>query len=221
MSVVEEAQETFDATVNRLKGYRNELTEAEQQLGAARKERNAAEVSRLTIHVQTLREFITDEEATARVAAEELNREEAAALIELLSEQYRNCISLIDGASEDARAIIREATEAVGAVYETFNKLQWMFRAIELLRLRFPDLEGARVAPPPPPPNVAVSVFSAEAKAIETVPRPVISVTAAMSSERKIEAGYNGLEEFVKDYGSRLPDVVREFFERAGATPRV
>lgn len=214
-------QETFDATVNRLKGYRSELTEADEQLAAARQARNASEVSRLTVHVQTLREFVTDEEALARVEAEQVNRADAERLMTELSDAYRANIALVDAAAEDARSIVKEAAQAISEVYRVYNQTQWVFRSLELLRLRFPDLGGATVAPPPAPPNVAVALFSTEGGAVENVPRPILDLTASMSREQRSRAGLVGLEEFLSDHARSLPASVQEFFERAGASPKV
>lgn len=206
-------------TISRLEALRAELVETDAQLAVARKERNAGDVTRLSLHAETLREFIVADESQSRAEVEAYHKVEAERILTDLSADYRASIGELDARIEDAQQIVRDATRACGAVYEFYNKAQWAYRALELLRLRFPDLGGAKVAPPPAPPNIAVALFDVEGRAVDTVPRPVLPYTASMTPEQRIAVGYEGLGRFIEDYLTRLPTQVGDFFTRAGAAP--
>jgi hypothetical protein len=209
-----------ESTFDRLARLRSELAQTEADLVEATARRDASECVRLSNHARVLKDFIAEDAAQATVESEQLNREEAIRLVAELSESYRDSIGLLDAASEDVRGIVKEAAQAISAVSETFNRIQWVFRAIELLRLRYPGLGGATVAPPPAPPNLAVALFATEGKAVENVPRPVIVKTASYTREQIEQAGFDALEDFVGQHAGQLPAQVREFFAHAGARPR-
>lgn len=208
-----------ETTIARLTALRTELAETEAQLAVARKERNAGDVTRLSLHAQTLREFIAADESQSRSEAEAYHRAEADRLLTDLSADYRASIGELDAMVEEAQKIVRAATQACGAVYEFYNRAQWTHRSLDLLRLRFPDLGGATVAPPPAPPNIAVALFEVEGRAIQTVARPVLPFTASMTREQRVVVGYEGLGRFLQDYLTNLPSQVADFFTRAGAGP--
>jgi len=202
----------------RLTETQQKLDDVEQRLAAARSNRDAATIGRLTTERDALREFATEDETGDRAAREAALYDEARQLLDTLKQSFARSVNDSGIARGRALGLLSDAEAAISDSMQHYYHAAWAQRCIELLTLRFTDLTGMPANPTVPTFDAAIVDVEARTGPVPVVPRPLIAVTANMTEDERRRVQLAALEMFLEN--RELPDhAARDFFRRATARP--
>lgn len=202
-----------------LAAKREELGQAEAALAAAEAAMHTKGVASAQIEIDALKGFIQRLEADHRREVEAYWRGEAERLVAERAARYREGVGELDAEAQRVRKVIAEALAECAAVYGKYAEVGRLFREVEVLALRYPDLEnGTSIAFPPPPPSIAVEIFEHDQAGAARQVRPLpVTRRASDTPDERARAGYQALEKFLKGSAAKnLSAEVRAVLDAVG-----
>jgi len=143
------------------------------------------------------------------------------ALADRLAKDYLELFSTLEREAVHARAVIHRAVHETRAADGLFARAAQLYRALELLRLAWPDLPAVALPPPPVPQNLALALFDIDYVAARPLPPLVVAHTANATSEQRrgdeLAAVSRYLKTHRREISSEVVDVVKAALGNGGS----